>query len=49
MLNLLLYLCRYPYDSWELLMGYDQESFMGERAAKAVVNQLKHVSDLNST
>ena len=45
----MLYLCRYPYDAWELLMGYDQEKFMGERAAKAVVNQLKLSSDLKST
>lgn len=27
----------YPNDAWELVLGYDQEKLIGERAAKAVV------------
>ncbi|MBF2064632.1 MAG: iron-containing redox enzyme family protein [Calothrix sp. C42_A2020_038] len=30
----------YPNNAWELVLGYDQEKLMGERAAKAVVNSI---------
>jgi len=28
---------QYPDDAWELLLGYDQERLMGDRAGAAVV------------
>jgi hypothetical protein len=31
---------RYPNDAWELLLGYDQEKLMGDRAARAVVRSI---------
>jgi Iron-containing redox enzyme len=31
----------YPNDAWQLVLGYDQEKFMGERAAKAVVHSIR--------
>jgi len=30
----------YPHEAWELLLGYDQEKFMSERAAEAVVSSI---------
>ena len=30
----------YPNDAWELLLGYDQEKLMGDRAAKAIVQSI---------
>ncbi len=35
---------RYPNDAWELLLGYDQEKFMGDRAAAAVMALVKQSS-----
>ncbi|RCJ31283.1 hypothetical protein A6769_31395 [Nostoc punctiforme NIES-2108] len=32
---------RYPNDAWELLLGYDQEKRMGDRAASAVVRSIR--------
>ncbi|MBD2202594.1 iron-containing redox enzyme family protein [Calothrix sp. FACHB-1219] len=32
---------QYPNDAWELLLGYDQEKLMGDRAAKAVVCSIR--------
>ncbi|MBE9051324.1 iron-containing redox enzyme family protein [Nostocales cyanobacterium LEGE 11386] len=31
----------YPHDAWELVLGYDQEKLMGDRAAKAVVQSIR--------
>lgn len=32
---------RYPHDAWELVLGYDQEKLMGDRAAEAVVRSIR--------
>jgi hypothetical protein len=32
---------QYPNDAWELLLGYDQEKRMGDRAASAVVRAIR--------
>ncbi|MBD6619166.1 iron-containing redox enzyme family protein [Komarekiella sp. 'clone 1'] len=32
---------QYPNDAWELVLGYDQEKLMGDRAAKAVVRSIR--------
>ncbi|MBN4007022.1 iron-containing redox enzyme family protein [Nostoc sp. LPT] len=32
---------RYPNDAWELLLGYDQEKRMGDRAASAVMRSIR--------
>lgn len=32
---------RYPNDGWELLLGYDQEKQMGDRAARAVMRSIR--------
>ncbi|MEH2183476.1 iron-containing redox enzyme family protein [Nostoc sp.] len=32
---------RYPNDAWELLLGYDQEKQMGDRAARAVLRSIR--------
>ncbi|MEH1818646.1 MAG: iron-containing redox enzyme family protein [Nostoc sp.] len=32
---------RYPNDAWELLLGYDQEKLMSDRAADAVVQAIR--------
>jgi hypothetical protein len=32
---------RYPNDAWELVLGYDQEKFMGDRASKTVMNLIQ--------
>jgi hypothetical protein len=29
--------CRYPKDAWEMMLGYDQDRFMGARAGAALV------------
>jgi len=31
----------YPEQAWELLLGYAQEKFMGERAGKAIIQSIK--------
>lgn len=36
-----LFSCRYPEDAWEILLGYDQEKFMGIRAGNAVLKGIK--------
>lgn len=33
----------YPDDAWQLVLGYDQEKFMGERAGDAVVDSIRQV------
>ena len=35
--------CRYEDDAWEILLGYDQEKSMGERAGAALVEDLRTV------
>jgi len=32
---------RYPNEAWELVLGYDQEKQMGDRAAKSVVQSIR--------
>lgn len=32
---------QYPNDAWELVLGYDQEKIMGDRAASAVVRSIR--------
>ncbi len=32
---------QYPNDAWEILLGYDQEKLMGDRAAAAVVRAIR--------
>ena len=34
---------QYPNDAWELVLGYDQEKLMGDRAAKAVVRSIREL------
>ncbi|MBW4561016.1 MAG: iron-containing redox enzyme family protein [Mojavia pulchra JT2-VF2] len=34
---------KYPNDAWELVLGYDQEKLMGDRAAQAVVRSIREV------
>ncbi|MEH2464426.1 iron-containing redox enzyme family protein [Nostoc sp.] len=34
---------RYPDDAWELVLGYDQDKLMGERAAGAVLRSIREV------
>ncbi len=41
--------CRYPSQAWELLLGYDQELSMGDRAATAVLARIKCVGIATST
>ena len=38
-----MHLCRYPKDAGEVLLGYNQEKFMGERAGAAVLKNVKRV------
>jgi hypothetical protein len=33
----------YPQDAWELILGYDQEKSMGDRAADAIVYSIRQV------
>lgn len=33
----------YPNNAWELVLGYDQEKFMGDRASQAVIESVKAV------
>ncbi|MEH2160001.1 MAG: iron-containing redox enzyme family protein [Nostoc sp.] len=35
---------KYPNDAWELLLGYDQEKLMGDRAANAVVRSIREAT-----
>lgn len=37
----------YPDDAWELLLGYDQEKLMSDRAAKAVVCSIRTAEQIN--
>jgi hypothetical protein len=32
---------RYPEDAWEILLGYAQEKFMGDRAGNAIIQRIK--------
>ncbi|MBD2493118.1 iron-containing redox enzyme family protein [Nostoc sp. FACHB-280] len=38
---------QYPHDAWELLLGYDQEKLMSDRAAQAVVSSIRAVEQAN--
>ncbi|WP_013321790.1 iron-containing redox enzyme family protein [Gloeothece verrucosa] len=35
---------KYPENAWELLLGYDQEKLMGDRAGSAVVQAIKQLN-----
>jgi len=35
---------RYPNDAWELVLGYDQEKFMGDRASEVVIDLIQKSS-----
>jgi hypothetical protein len=32
---------KYPEDAWELVLGYDQEKWMGDRAGAAMIRAVK--------
>lgn len=32
----------YPEQAWQLVLGYDQEKLMGDRAGSAIVNSIRH-------
>jgi Iron-containing redox enzyme len=38
----------YPNSAWELLLGYDQEKLMGDRAAVAVVKSIQQAENISS-
>lgn len=33
---------QYPEEAWELLLGYAQEKFMGDRASRAIIQRIKN-------
>jgi Iron-containing redox enzyme len=37
----------YPNDAWQLVLGYEQEKLIGERAAKAVVHSIRESEQSN--
>ncbi|MBD2296979.1 iron-containing redox enzyme family protein [Anabaena sphaerica FACHB-251] len=37
---------QYPDDAWELVLGYDQEKLMGDRATKAVVQSIRKAESI---
>lgn len=37
---------RYPHDAWEMLLGYDQDRFMGGRAGAALVKHIQVAAGL---
>ncbi len=39
---------KYPEQAWELILGYDQEKFMGDRAGEAVLKLIRSVDSQNS-
>jgi len=39
---------QYTNDAWELVLGYDLEKLMGDRAAKAVVCSIHEVEQATS-
>lgn len=43
------WVCRYPDDAWEVLMGYEQEKFQGGRAGDALVQDLIAVDSMGRT
>ena len=32
---------RYPNDAWQIILGYDQEKYMGDRAGDAIIHSVK--------
>jgi hypothetical protein len=38
---------RYPDDAWELVLGYDQEKLMSDRAAEAVVRSIRQAESIH--
>ncbi|UBF27552.1 iron-containing redox enzyme family protein [Kovacikia minuta CCNUW1] len=38
---------QYPNDAWELLLGYDQEKWLGDRAGAAVVRAVKQAEQVS--
>ena len=39
----------YPDNAWELVLGYDQEKFIGDRAAGAIMNLLQEFNSKSNT
>lgn len=37
---------RYPHDAWEMLLGWDQDRFMGARAGAALVQHIRVAAGL---
>ena len=37
---------RYPQDAWELVLGYDQEKWLGDRAGAAVIRAIKQAEKM---
>ena len=40
---------RYPNDAWEVLLGYDQEKMMGERAGAGLLPDIQAVDKAQRT
>lgn len=38
---------QYPNEAWEIVLGYDQEKYIGDRAAAAVVRSIRLCEELN--
>ncbi|MGL5831939.1 MAG: iron-containing redox enzyme family protein, partial [Waterburya sp.] len=38
----------YPQQAWELLLGYDQEKLMSDRAGAAVIQAVKLAENFNN-
>ncbi|NEQ28347.1 MAG: iron-containing redox enzyme family protein, partial [Microcoleus sp. SIO2G3] len=36
---------RYPQDAWEIVLGYDQEKQLGDRASAAVVRSIRAATE----
>ena len=37
---------KYPDDAWELVLGYDQEKLLGDRAAAAVMTLIQNAKSI---
>jgi hypothetical protein len=42
-------MCRYPNDAWEVLLGYDQEKMMGDRAGAGLLPDIQAVDKAQRT
>lgn len=38
---------QYPNQAWELVLGYDQEKYMSDRAGVAIVRSIRQIEELN--